>query len=115
MGFDEVVFDDFCIPATNAIYFEGDRDEALNKTAASLVTICSTDTFAVSFANNTGTFLVPEGRSRLYLQDVAAADAAAAAERTGLADPDIRLVFLTNLKDTRYDAYSVLRPMDIAQ
>ena len=115
MGFDEVVFDDFRIPATNAIYFEGDRDEALNKTAASLVTICSTDTFAVSFANNAETFLLPEGRSRLYLQDVAAADAAAAATRTGLSDPNIRLVFLTNLKDTRYDAYGVLRPMDIAQ
>lgn len=115
MGFDEVVFDDFRIPATNAIYFEGDRDEALNKTAASLVTICSTDTFAVSFVSNAETFLLPEGRSRLYLQDVAAADAAAAATRTGLSDPDIRLVFLTNLKDTRYDAYGVLRPMDIAQ
>lgn len=115
MGFDEVVFDDFRIPATDAIYFEGDRDEALNHTAASLVTICATDTFAVSFANNTETFLLPEGRSRLYLQDVAAADAAAVAERTGFADPDIRLVFLTNMKDTRYDVYGVLRPMDIAQ
>lgn len=115
MGFDEVVFDDFRIPATNAIYFEGDRDEALNNTAASLVTICATDTFAVSFANNTETFLLPEGRSRLYLQDVAAADTAATAERTGFADPEIRLVFLTNLKDTRYDVYGVLRPMDIAQ
>ena len=115
MGFDEVVFDDFCIPATDAIYFEGDRDEALNHTAASLVTICSTDTFAVSFANNTETFLLPEGRSRLYLQDVAAADAAGVAERTSFADPEIRLVFLTNMKDTRYDVYGVLRPMDIAQ
>ena len=115
MGFDEVVFDDFRIPATDAIYFEGDRDEALNHTAASLVTICATDTFAVSFANNTETFLLPEGRSRLYLQDVAAADAAAVAERTGFADPQIRLVFLTSMKDTRYDVYGVLRPMDIAQ
>ena len=115
MGFDEVVFDDFRIPSTDAIYFEGDRDEALNHTAASLVTICATDTFAVSFANNTETFLLPEGRSRLYLQDVSAADAAAVAERTGFADPQIRLVFLTSMKDTRYDVYGVLRPMDIAQ
>ncbi len=115
LGFDEVVFDDFCVPDTDAIYFEGDRAEAINKTAASLATICATDTFAVSFANNTETFLLPDGRSRLYLQNVAAADAAATAERTGLADPDIRLVFLTNLKDTRYDAYGVLRPMDIVQ
>ena len=115
LGFDEVVFDDFCVPDTDAIYFEGDRAEAINKTAASLVTICATDTFAVSFVNSTETFQLPDGRSRLFLRDIAAADAAATAERTGLADPDIRLVFLTNLKDTRYDAYGVLRPVDIPQ
>lgn len=115
LGFDEVVFDDFCIPDTDAIYFEGDRAEAVNKTAASLVTICASDTFAVSFANSTETFLLPDGRSRLYLQNVAAADAAAVAERTGFTNPDIRLVFLTNLKDTRYEAYGVLRPMDLPQ
>ena len=115
MGFDEVVFTDFCVPDTNNIYFEGDRVEAINKTAASLVTICATETFAVSFANSTETFQLPDGRSRLFLEDVAAADAAAVAQRTGLADPDVRLVFLTNLKDTRYDAYGVLRPVDIGQ
>lgn len=115
LGFDEVVFTDFCVPDTNAIYFEGDRDEAINKTAASLVTICATDTFAVSFANSSETFQLPEGRSRLFLQDVAAADAAAVAERTGFADPSVRLVFMTNLMDTRYDDYGVLRPMDVPQ
>ncbi len=115
LGFDEVVFDDFCIPPTDNIYFEGDRDAAINETAASLVTICATETFAVSFANSSETFQLPQGRSRLYLTDVAAADAAAAAQRTGLEDPQIRLVFLTNLKDTRFDAYGVLRPLDVPQ
>ncbi len=115
MGFDEVVFEDFCIPATEAIYFEGDRDAALNETAASLVTICAADTFAVSFANGSEAFQLPDGRSRLYLQDVAAADVEGIAQSIGLEDPEIRLVFLTNLKDTRYDAYGVLRPMDIVQ
>ncbi len=115
LGFDEVVFDDFAIPATDKIYFEGDRDEALNNTAKSLVTICAAETFAVSFANSSETFQLPQGRSRLFLQNIAAADAAAVAQRTGLEDPDIRVVFLTNLKDTRYDAYGVLRPLDMPQ
>lgn len=115
LGFDEVVFTDFCIPDTDAIYFEGDRAEAINKTAASLVKVCTTDTFAVSFSNSTETFLLPDGRSRLYLEDVAAADAAAVAQRTGFEDPDVRLVFMTPLMDTRYDSYGVLRPVEIME
>lgn len=115
LGFDEVVFTDFRIPGTDDIYFEGDRAEALNKTAASLVTVCSTDTFAVSFANSEETFLLPDGRSRLYLEDVPAADAAAIAQRTGFENPEVRLVFLTTMMDTRYDVYSVLRPAEIME
>ncbi len=115
MGFDEVVFTDFQVPATNAIYFEGDRAQAINETAATLVKTCAKDTFAVSFVRSIDTFQLPEGRSRLYLMNVAAADAAAAAAQTGLEDIETRLVFLTELMDTRFDDYGVLRPAQIAQ
>ncbi len=111
LGFDEVVLSDFRFPDTDAIYFEGDRDEAINATAKSLVNICSTDTFAVSFANNSETFALPEGRSRLFLENISAADAALLAQQSGLADPNIRLVFLTDLMDTRFEEYGVLRPI----
>lgn len=115
LGFDEVVFTDFCIPDTTNIYFEGDRAETINSTAASIAKICTSDSFAVSFANSSDTFVLPEGRCRLYLENVAAADAAAAAEKTGIADPSIRVVFLTDLMDTRFDSYSVLRPLEIEE
>ena len=115
LGFDEVVFTDFCVPATNAIYFEGDRNQAINETAATLVKTCAKDTFAVSFVRSSDAFQLPEGRSRLYLKDVAAADAAAVATQTGLEDIKTRLVFLTELMDTRFDDYGVLRPAQIAQ
>lgn len=115
MGFDEVLFYDFCLPNTDAIYFENDPVAAINNTADSLVKICATDTFALSFANSSSSFHLPEGRSRLYLQNVAAADIAATVQNLGLADPQIRLVFLTDLKDTRYDEYGVLRPLDIQE
>ena len=115
MGFDEVVFEDFCLPPTDAIYFPEDKVEAINTAAASLVKICATDTFAVSFANSDETFQLPAGRSRLYLKDVAAADAAAIAQRTGFENPAVSLVFLTDLMDTRFDAYGVVRPLDIGQ
>ena len=113
LGFDEVVFTDFAIPDTQAIYFPDDRVTAINDTAAKLVSVCSTDAFAVSFCNSADTFTLPEGRSRLYLENVAAAQAAGIAQRTGLADPEIRLVFLTDLMDTRFDSYGAMRPLKI--
>lgn len=114
LGFDEVVFYDFRFPDTQSIIFDGDRDEALKQTAQTLVKTCSNDRFAVSFVGSDAAFPLPEGRSRLYLENAAAADAANIAIQTGLTDPDIRLVFLTENHDTRFDAYSVLRPLSAA-
>lgn len=113
LGFDEVVFDDFCFPDTKYMRFDGDQAEALAAAAKTLVTSCATDNFAVSFVQAAG-FALPEGRSRLYVEGASAADAAGIAQQTGLADPAIRLVFLTEVHDTRFDAYSVLRPLDAA-
>lgn len=114
LGFDEVVFYDFCFPDTESIIFDGDRDEALKQTAQTLVKTCTNDRFAVSFVASDAAFPLPEGRSRMYLENAAAADAANIAVQTGLTDPDIRLVFLTENHDTRFDAFSVLRPLSAA-
>lgn len=113
LGFDEVVFDDFCFPDTKYKSFKGDETEALTTAANTLVTTCATERFAVSFVQ-TAAFALPDGRSRLYLEGAVAADAASIAQQTGLAEPAIRLVFLTENHDTRFDAYSVLRPLDAA-
>ena len=114
LGFDEVVLCDFYFPDTNSIVFKGDKTQTIAETAKLLVDTCTTERFAVSFTGRTASFPLPEGRSRLYLEDVPAADAAAVAGQTGLTDPEIRLVFLTDVHDTRYDAYSVLRPLSAA-
>ena len=114
VGFDEVVLTDFRVPDTNDIYFPEDRVKTINDLAASLVKICASDRFAVSFSNGSNSFVLPEGRSRLYLENIAAADAAQVAQQSGLTDADIRLVFLTPLMDTRFDDYSVMRPAQIA-
>lgn len=114
LGFDEVVFYDFYFPQTNSIVFNGDKAETIASTAKLLVDTCSTERFAVSFTGQNPSFPLPEGRSRLYLQNVAAAEAASAASQTGLEDPAIKLVFLTDVHDTRFDAYGVLRPLSAA-
>lgn len=112
LGFDEVVFSDFRFPNTDKIKFSGDKTQALNEAAQTLVRSCATDSFAVSFVGTH--FTLPDGRCRIYLEDVAASDIHTVTESMTLANPSAQLVFLTDTMDTRYTAYSVLRPLDIA-
>lgn len=113
LGFDEVVFSDFCFPSSDRIYFPDDRTQAIANAAATLVSTCAANNFAVSFVGD-ASFPLPEGRSRLYVLSASAAEAAGVAQQTGLADPAVHLVFLTENHDTRFDAYSVLRPLSAA-
>lgn len=114
LGFDEVVFDNFYFPDTDQIVFDGDKNAALESSAKTLLTACATESFAVSFVGQTPTFPLPVGRSRLYLLGTSAAEAEALAGQTGLENPAVNLVFLTENHDTRFEAYSVLRPLDAA-
>ncbi len=112
LGFDEVVFDEFRFPDTDNLKFSGDRTQALNDTAVTLATTCADQSFTVSFVGQNIT--LPGERSRIYLTDVAAAQAAAVADGFGFETPAVHVVFLTENHDTRYDDYSVLRPLDSA-
>lgn len=113
LGFDEVVFDYFDFPDTKYMRFDGDKQQALAEAAQTLVRSCATDSFAVSFVQKPG-FALPEGRTRLYITDAVAADAQMLAQQSGLDNPQIRLVFLTQFHDTRFEEFSVLRPLDAA-
>ena len=110
LGFDEVVFDDFCFPDTDRIAYDGDREAAIRDAAAFLVKVCTDEDFAVSFISEDPMFPLPEGRCRLYLKNAAAEDVVSLVERTGLDPESGRLVFLTDTLDTRFDDYGVLRP-----
>lgn len=110
LGFDEVVLEDFSFPETTKILVNGDKAELLTNAAKVLLSACATDRFAVSFVK-TAPFTMPEGRSRLYLTGMDAAQAAAAAQTSGVSDTAVKLVFLTELHDTRFNVYSVLRPI----
>lgn len=114
LGFDEVVFCDFYVPTHPSIVFKGDRAQALHNAAQTLVNTCSTEGFAVSFTV-TGSFDAPTGRSRFYLEDAIAADAQKLANQFEFEDPAVRVVFLTDIHDTRFDSFSVLRPIADAE
>lgn len=113
LGFDEVVFTDFRFPDTDKIIFNSSltRQEALEAAAATLVESCSTARFAVSFETSNPDFKLPEGRTRMYLTDVEASQAAAYSDRANVPDKAANLVFSTTTNDTRFDPYSVMRPM----
>lgn len=111
LGFDEVVFSEFRIPNTDSIVFKEDRNEAIKKVAQTLVTTCATDNFAVSFMVEDSAFPMPDGRTRMYLQNVGPKNVDAVAALLNFENPQAKLVFMCNTNDTRYDAYSVMRPI----
>ena len=116
MGFDEVVFDYFWYPDTNNLAFKGNREESIANAAVKLVESCATESFAISFVAQEPDFDLPEGRSRMYLTGRSASDAAQLAGETGLdEDVQIKLVFIADGNDTRFDAYGVLRPLTAAR
>lgn len=113
LGFNEVLFSDYYFPDSGGrIVFNADKQKALEETAKTLVKTCATDSFAVSFIQS-ASFTLPEGRSRLYLENIAATDAAKVATQTGFENPDVKVVFITQVHDTRFDPYSVLRPISM--
>lgn len=111
IGFDEVVFTDFRFPDTEKIKFSGDKAEAITNAAATMVEACATDRFFVSFQSEDFAFPLPNGNTRLYLQNVPAADIPLVRQQSTVNTPSIQLLFLTEANDTRYNDYCVLRPL----
>ena len=114
LGFDEVVFSEFRIPNTESIVFKEDKTEAVKKAAQTLVTACATDSFAVSFMVEDSTFPMPDGRCRIYMKNVGPKNVGAVAAQLNFENPQAKLVFMCNTNDTRYDEYSVMRPISMA-
>ena len=114
MGFDEVLLDNFCFPNSENYIFNGDKPAALQSAAATLMSTCGSSKFVLSFQADTS-FTLPEGRCRLYLKDVSAAGISQAAAQATMDEPEIRLVFLAESGDTRYEKYSVLRSLHVAE
>ena len=114
LGFDEVVFCDYYFPDTESIVYKHDKAEALSHAAQTLVNTCTNDSFTVSFTAQ-AEFTAPNGRSRIIMEGISAADAAENAEKFAFENPQARILFLAENHDTRFDAYSVLRPISTVE
>lgn len=111
-GFDEVVLQNFCFPNADNLAFSGDKAQALEQCAQKLLSSCANDDFAISFSSEDPTFPLPEGRCRLYLENIAAADAQSAWEQVNMEEKRRYLVFIASGGDTRYDIENgILRPL----
>lgn len=115
MGFDEVMLDNFCFPTSDQYIFSGDKAAALQSAAATLISTTSSSDFVLSFCVDDPTFVLPEGRCRMYLSGVNAAAIGSTAAKAEFADKESRLVFLSESADTRYDQYSVLRTLHVSE
>lgn len=114
LGFDEVVLTEFRFPDTDNIIFSADKTEALQSAMDSLFKNCATNSFTLSFAVTTPTFTLPGARSRMYMENVDGKSADQLASQANVTDTAVQLVFVSETNDTRFDAYSVLRDIEIA-
>ncbi len=115
LGFDEVLLNDFCFPNSDQYIFTGDKAAALQSAAATLMSTCGSNKFVLSFQTSDPAFILPEGRCRQYVTGVSAAGIAQTAAQLEISDPEIRMVFLAESGDTRYEKYSVLRSLHVAE
>ena len=113
MGFDEVVLTDFRFPNTDLIRFDGDKATALVDAANKLISACGEKDFTVSFEVPDSTFALPEGRTRMYLENISATNVGMVASNVTetIPDPQLRLVFIAETNDTRFNAFGCLRPI----
>lgn len=114
LGFDEVVFTDFCLPDDDDIIFNDDPVQALSDAAKLLVETCADEHFWVSFTGDAA-FPLPDGNARLYLEGVIAANVQTVVEQIAIPNPEKHILFYATGHDTRYDKYCVLRPLGFAQ
>ena len=113
MGFDEVVLDKFWVPAGNKVQYTGDATADLTECANRLITNVTTNSFTLSFTVTSAAFTLPEGRCRMYLSGIPARDVELTGAAATVSDPQIKLVFVADSNDTRYDSYGVLRIIDL--
>ena len=115
MDFDEVLLADFSIPVSDKVYFKEDRTEALKNAANTIIESCGSEYFTISFGVTSSTFPLPEGRTRMYLSGVEAQNVGAVIAQSKVENAEIRIVFLADTNDTRYDEYGVLRPLSASE
>lgn len=113
LGFDEIVFDGFAMPSSERIVYdtEKSREEYTADAAQQLKAALSELPVRISFGSSSP--LVAPHADRMYLSDVEGGSVTAVSDPLSslLEDPVAQIVFLTPSRDTRFEKFSVLRPL----
>ena len=119
LGFDEVLFDQFYFPSSDAINWSSDlgltRQTAVQNAAEGIRAALEGSSIRVDFVSEDPAVAAQADRIAVANEDAAVVESTAAAFADVLTDPSSQLLFLTGSRDTRYENYSVLRPLLDAQ
>ena len=113
LGFNEVVLDKFWVPTGTKVEYSGDPTADIADTATKLLSNVTTNSFTLSFCVSSPEFALPEGRCRMYLSGIPARDVELTLSKVTISQPEIRMVFIADSNDTRFDTCSVLRTIDL--
>ena len=115
LGFQEVVFNDFYFPASGTIVYTSNltRSELIDAAARELQNAFTGSNLTISFCTTDTGFPVDATAGRLYVPDVSGAnvDKMIASLSNTVNNTATQVVFLSDSRDTRFDAYGTLRPL----
>lgn len=113
LGFQEVVFNDFYFPTSGAIIYTSNltRSELIADAARELQDAFTGSNLTISFCTADTAFPVSSGR--LYVPNAtgANADKIIASLSNTVNSTETQVVFLSDSRDTRFEAYGALRPL----
>lgn len=113
LGFDEILFDQFCFPDSNNIVYPSDfsKEEALLDCARELIRWSSENGPAISLGTDDP--VLAALAKRVYFTEEMGSNVSSLAEALApsLEDPTTQLVFVTGSRDTRFRDYSILQPL----
>lgn len=115
LGFTEVVFDDFYFPTSGNIAYKSSQTKAeiIQDAATALKNAFAASNLRISFCVQDAAAALTGVTGRLYFAGIQGEDleTIAAAAAGSVTEPAAQLVFMTTSRDTRFDSYSVLRPL----
>lgn len=115
LGFQEVVFNDFYYPTSGSIVYTSNltRSELITSAAHELESTFIGSNLTISFCTTDTAFPVDSANGRLYIPDASGAnvDRIIASTSNTVANPSAQVVFLSDSRDTRFEAYGTLRPL----
>lgn len=115
LGFQEVVFNDFYYPTSGSIVYTSNltRTELISAAAQEVESAFTGSNLTISFCTSDTAFPVDSNDGRIYVPNASGAnvDRIIASMTNTVANPTAQVVFLSDSRDTRFDAYGTLRPL----